>query len=160
MSSAKDPNFRSNGIIGKNWKSYYTIENCYSIGYKAFAINSTSTISALGASAYKNVYTDNATAPYTAGTYTNLTTAQMTGKGALANMPGFSSDAWYAVDGKTPFLRSYGTAIFDANEDGKFEKASDVTALRVGLISSPAKNGDVNKDGSIDICDLVKLSGK
>ena len=84
----------------------------------------------------------------------------MTGKGALANMPGFSSDAWYAVDGKTPFLRSYGTAIFDANEDGKFEKASDITALRVGLISSPAKNGDVNKDGNIDICDLVKLSGK
>ena len=51
-------------------------------------------------------------------------------------------------------------AIFDANEDGKFEKASDVTALRVGLIGSPAKNGDVNKDGKINICDLVKLSGK
>lgn len=160
LKSAAASSFRSNGIIGKSWVAYYTMENCYSIGYKPFAINSTSTISALGATAYKNVYTDDATAPYTAGTYTNLTTAQMTGKGALANMPGFSSDAWYAVDGKTPFLRSYGTAIFDANEDGKFEKASDITALRVGLISSPAKNGDVNKDGNIDICDLVKLSGK
>lgn len=161
LSSAKDPNFRSNGIIGKSWDAYYTIENCYSIGYKPFAATNAHTGSKLGASVYKNIYTDSTTAAdATYGPYTKLTTAQMTGKGALANMPGFSSDAWYAVDGKTPFLRSYGTAIFDANEDGKYEQGSDVTALRVGLIGSPAKNGDVNKDGKINVLDLVALSNK
>ncbi len=161
LSSAKDAAFRSNGIIGKSWVAYYTIENCYSIGYKPFGINSTSTISALGASAYKGVYTDNTTAPYTAGSYTNLTTAQMTGKNALANMPELSADVWYAVDGKTPFLRSYGIALGDVDEDGAFSINGDAAALRKALIGSASyKNSDSNKNGTTDICDLVAITKK
>ena len=161
LSSAKDPNFRSNGIIGKSWDARYTIENCYSVGYKPFGINSTHTISLLGETAYKNVYTDSTTKPYTAGTYVNLTTAQMTAKDALTAMSGFDAELWYAVDGKTPQLRTYGISLGDVNEDGAFELASDTAALRKGLIgAASAKNGDFNKNGAIDICDLVKLSGK
>ena len=162
LSSASDPSFRSNGIIGKSWNAYYTIENCYSIGYKPFAATYANVGSQLGASVYKNIYTDSTTAASaTYGPYTNLTTAQMTGKDALAAMSGFSADLWYTVDGKTPQLRTYGTSLGDVNEDGVFESASDTTALRKGLIgAASAKNGDFNKNGTIDICDLVKLSRK
>lgn len=161
LHSAKDPNFRSNGIIGKSWSSYYTVENCYSIGYKPFAATYKEVGSQLGVSAYKNVYTDSTTAANANfGPYTQLTTAQLTGKNALSNLAGFSADVWYAVEGKTPFLRAYGTAICDVNEDGAYEKNSDTVALRTGLIGTTAKNGDVNKDGEINICDLVAITNK
>ncbi len=161
LTSAKDHTFRSNGIIGKSWVAYYTIENCYSIGYKPFGINSEKTISALGVSAYKGVYTDSTTVPYTAGTYTNLTTAQMTGKDALTAMSGLSGDTWYAVDGKTPYLRSYGITLGDVDEDGAYNKESDIVALRKGIIGVvSAKNGDTDKNGTVDICDLVKFNNK
>lgn len=161
LSSAKAPEFRSNGIIGKSWDARYTIENCYSIGYKPFGINSTHTISLLGETAYKNVYTDSTVAPYTAGTYVNLTTAQMTGKDALTAMSGFDAELWYAVDGKTPQLRTYGISLGDVNEDGAFDLASDAAALRKGLIgAASAKNGDFDKNSAVNILDLVKLSIK
>ena len=149
---------RQNGIVGIAWDAYYTVDNCYSIGFKPYHANNPNTASKIS-NAYKNVYTDSTVAPSMAP-YTNLSTAQLTGTNALSNLAGFSNDVWYAVNGKTPMLRSYGTAIFDANEDGVFEKNSDITALRAGLVDNVAKNGDVNRDNEINVLDLVALALK
>lgn len=153
------PAERQNGIVGIAWDAYYTVENCYCVGYKPYNATYSNIVSKIN-NAYNNVYTDSTVAP-SMGPYTRLTLANMTGKGALANMPGLSDAYWYAVDGKTPFLRSYGTAIGDANEDGIFERLSDALALRLGLVNKTnVGNGDYNKDGKVNILDLVALNIK
>ncbi len=87
--------------------------------------------------------------------------AKMTGADALSTMP--LGDAFYAVkaDGKYPMLRLFGTAMGDVNEDGVFEKISDCEALRGVIIKNIAlSNGDLNRSGAADICDLVALALK
>ena len=85
----------------------------------------------------------------------------MTAKDALTAMSGFDAELWYAVDGKTPQLRTYGISLGDVNEDGVFDLASDAAALRKGLIgAASAKNGDFDKNSAVNILDLVKLSIK
>ncbi len=87
--------------------------------------------------------------------------AKMTGANALSVMP--LGDAFYAVksDGKYPMLRLFGTAMGDVNEDGVFEKISDCEALRGVIINSiTLSNGDLDKSGTADVCDLVALALK
>ena len=77
-------------------------------------------------------------------------------------MAGFDAAVWYAVkaEGAYPALRLRGTTIGDVNEDGAFELSTDAAALRVNIItaSSEISNGDFNRDGSVNIFDLVALS--
>lgn len=87
--------------------------------------------------------------------------AKMTGADALSTMP--LGDAFYAVkaDGKYPMLRLFGTAMGDVNEDGVFEKISDCEALRGVIIKNIAlSNGDLDRSGAADVCDLVALTLK
>ena len=87
--------------------------------------------------------------------------AKMTGADALGTMP--LGDAFYAVkaDGKYPMLRLFGTAMGDVNEDGVFEKISDCEALRGVIIKNIAlSNGDLDRSGAADVCDLVALALK
>ncbi len=85
------------------------------------------------------------------------------GPTALELAPELSADVWYAVDnaGKMPSLRVIGTEIGDVDEDGEFTVADDSAALRVVIIkgTSPS-NGDADKNGEVDICDLVALQLK
>ena len=49
----------------------------------------------------------------------------------------------------------------DVNEDGVFEKISDCEALRGVIINSiTLSNGDLDKSGTADVCDLVALALK
>lgn len=128
-----------------------TIQNSYSFGNTPYPSDK-----ALGTILNTNVYTDKSC---TFDGVTILTSAEMTGKNALTAMSGLSAADWYAVEGRTPMLRVRGTLIGDADENGVGPEFDDISALRVILISNPQySNGDYNRDGDVDICDLVKLS--
>ena len=78
-------------------------------------------------------------------------------------MAGFDAAVWYAVkaEGAYPALRLRGTVINDVDENGVGGEETDVSALRVVLIKNTTpSNGDVNRNGEIDICDLVAFSKK
>lgn len=90
-----------------------------------------------------------------------LTAEQLTGANALQNASGLLGDVWYAVkaDGKYPAYRYIGTRMGDVDENGVFEFASDCTALREVLITNTAySNGDVDQNGKVNVCDLVKFN--
>jgi peptidoglycan/xylan/chitin deacetylase (PgdA/CDA1 family) len=71
---------------------------------------------------------------------------------------GLDSNVWYAVEGKTPMLRIRGEAIADVDENGAGLEAGDLVAIRKHLLEvETKKNSDVNRDGSVDIRDLVNL---
>lgn len=97
-----------------------------------------------------------------AGTlYNLLTPEQMQGENALSNMPLLSNDVWYSVksEGAYPVLRVRGEACGDVDEDGIGMMDGDLSALRKGIIgAAEAQNGNYNRTGDIDICDLVALS--
>ncbi len=84
-----------------------------------------------------------------------------TGAEGLSEMTGLDASVWYAVkaDGAYPALRLRGTVIGDVDENGVGGEATDADALRVVLIkNTEISNGDVNRNGSVDICDLVSLA--
>lgn len=92
-----------------------------------------------------------------------LTAEQLTGANALSSASGLSSDVWYAVkaDGAYPAYRYIGTRMGDVDENGIFSAQGDMTALRKVIIENTAiSNGDSDGNGTVDICDLVKLSKK
>ena len=51
------PQERENGIIGICWAGYYTVTNCYSIGYKPYHADNSNVASKVSG-AYTNVYTN------------------------------------------------------------------------------------------------------
>ena len=81
------------------------------------------------------------------------------GKNALDNMPGLDTEYWYGVTEQGPLPYAYGERICDISCDGKFDKASETVALRVGLITGEdLLFADINCDTVIDICDLVAFA--
>lgn len=128
-----------------------TMSNSYSIGatpYNTAKLNGTTTNT--------NVYTDTSC---TIDGVTVLTTNQMKGYAALTNMSGLGSDKWYSIGSGAPMLRVRGAAIGDANENGKGGEYSDITALRLMIITNTLNaNSDYNRDGNENICDLVKMT--
>ena len=140
----------SGGIWGDDWATnkHVTATNCFSV--KRPHENSDN-------ATFNNVYTLGTPA---SGAGTQISAA--TGENGLAEMVGFDAAVWYAVkaDGAYPALRLRGTTIGDVNEDGAFELSTDAAALRVNIItaSSEISNGDFNRDGSVNIFDLVALS--
>lgn len=83
------------------------------------------------------------------------------GADALAALEGFSSDIWYAVNDENqyPMLRVRGNAINDIDENGIFEPALELAAMRKLLMNgeSALNNADTNNDGALDLLDLVRL---
>ncbi len=137
------------GLWGDDWSTvkHVTATNCFSIIRAHENADNAN---------FTNVYTLASNAP--AG-ITKVSVA--TGENGLSEMTGFDASVWYAVkaDGAYPALRLRGTVIGDVNEDGGFEKASDAAALRVVIINNTnLSNGDFNRNGYVDICDLVALS--
>ena len=83
------------------------------------------------------------------------------GENALDQMPGLDRNVWYAVKDSTdyPQLRLRGTVIGDVDENGVGEEFADTVALRKTLVGAEnALNTDFNRDGTVNICDLVALS--
>ena len=89
--------------------------------------------------------------------------ADFTAKGAdaLKALEGFDGNIWYAVkdDGKYPMLRVRGKAINDVDENGVFEAALELAAMRKMLMNNETSlnNADTNNDGSLDLLDLIRL---
>ena len=143
-----------NGLVGTQWGTKVTITNSYCVGYKPIAAAGGG-----GTNTLTNVYGDVTASADPA--VTKLETAQITGKDALDNMPGLDATFWYGVSGQGPLFRSYGARITDISCDGKFDKASELVALRVGLITgADLLFADINSDTAVDICDLVALANK
>ncbi len=141
-----------NGLVGTQWGTTVNISNSYCVGYKPIAAAGGG-----GTNTLTNVYGDVTASADPA--VTKLETSQITGKNALDNMPGLDSSFWYGVTGQGPLFRSYGERITDISRDGKFELASEIEALRVGLITNEQLLfADLNTDTFVDICDLVKIS--
>ncbi len=110
---------------------------------------------------YGSVFEKVATSPEGDKSYTHLYEDDMLGETALQNMSGFDGNVWYAVKDEdiAPMHRVHGTAIGDVNEDGIGLAEGDDEAERLGLIGrNTALNGDYNRDGAIDILDLVSLT--
>lgn len=128
-----------------------TMSDSYVIDGLPYPIDQT-----LGTTNNTNVYTNQ---KCTFEGVTVLATSEMQGKNAFVKMNGLGNDSWYAVDNGSPMLRTRGTLIGDVNENGIGGEFADVTALRVVLINNTAySNGDNNRDGAVDICDLVKMA--
>ncbi len=143
-----------NGLVGTQWGTTVNISNSYCVGYKPIAAAGGG-----GTNTLTNVYGDVTASADPA--VTKLETSQITGKNALDNMPGLDSSFWYGVTGQGPLFRSYGERITDISRDGKFELASEIEALRVGLITNEdLLFADLNSDLAVDVCDLVALAAK
>ncbi len=128
-----------------------TMSDCYVIGATPYPTTQT-----YGTTVNSNVYTDTSC---TFDGVTLLTSAEMQGKTALTKMSGLGLDKWYAVDSGSPMLRVRGILIGDVNENGKGGEPADLTALREVIIRNTLySNGDNNRNGVVDICDLVKMS--
>lgn len=141
----------SGGIWGDDWATtkHVTATNCFSV-IRPHENDGNAT--------FNNVYTLGTPA---SGAGTQISAA--TGENGLAEMVGFDANVWYAVkaEGAYPALRVRGTAINDVDENGVGGEETDLSALRVVLIKNTAlSNGDVNRNGETDICDLVAFSKK
>ena len=139
------------GLWGDDWATtkHVTATNCFSV--KRPHENSDN-------ATFNNVYTLGTPA---SGAGTQISAA--TGENGLAEMAGFDANVWYAVkaEGAYPALRLRGTVINDVDENGVGGEETDISALRVVLIKNTApSNGDVNRNGETDICDLVAFSKK
>ena len=138
------------GLFGSAYSHNVTVKNCYSYGcapYKSFDRSKTNVFESL----YSDIECENTTL---------LTDDQMKGADALTYMNGFSDDIWYSVkdDAKTPMLRIRGVVIGDANENAIGKQSGDLAAIRTTIMNvSSYKNSDFNRDGNIDILDLVSL---
>ncbi len=142
-----------NGLIGTQWNTVVNLTNSYCVGYSPIAVAGGGS----GKNNITNVYGDVTAKADPA--VTTLETAQITGKDALDNMPGLDETFWYGVSGQGPLFRSYGARITDISCDGKFDKASELVALRVGLITgADLLFADINSDTAVDICDLVAFA--
>ena len=76
----------------------------------------------------------------------------------LIDNANFDAANWYAVEGKTPMLRIRGVAIADVDENGVGLEDGDFAALRKHLLDVETKqNSDVNRNGEVNILDLVVL---
>ncbi len=108
-----------------------------------------------------NIY--NAGAASTRDGVNNVTAALLAGENGLSEAPELSKDVWYSVkaEGKYPALRVIGTEIGDVDENGVFTVVGDSDALRTVIIKDTVpSNGDTDKNGTVDICDLVALQNK
>lgn len=142
-----------NGLIGTQWNTVVNLTNSYCVGYSPIAVAGGGS----GKNNITNVYGDVTAKADPA--VTTLETAQITGKDALDNMPGLDATFWYGVSGQGPLFRSYGARITDISCDGKFDKASELVALRVGLITgADLLFADINADEDVNICDLVAFA--
>ncbi len=173
----KQPAQRANGLVGTAWKGYYKVVNSYSLDMKPFYFDANSSYATMSymavkdgaindiSAAYQNVYSNVELTKDFADSNNNkaaviLDKTAMLGENALTNMSGFSGDIWYAVknDSSAPMLRVIGTAMGDVDEDGAGLMNEDVTALRKALIGAgEAKNGNYNRDNSVNVLDLVAL---
>ena len=143
-----------NGLIGTRWNTKITISDSYSVGVRPLAKDGSTN----GSDAASNVYTDATTTGAPEGVIV-IATDQITGKNALDNMPGLDTEYWYGVTEQGPLPYAYGERICDISCDGKFDKASETVALRVGLITGEdLLFADINCDTVIDICDLVAFT--
>lgn len=134
------------GVWGDDWNATVTATNLFSV----IAPHENAAATAF------NLYT---VADVRANDQTKVTVA--TGANGLDQMPALDKNVWYAVkaDGKYPMLRVRGVVIADVNEDGVFETASDAAALRNVIISAISiSNGDINRNGTVNICDLVAIN--
>ena len=94
---------------------------------------------------------------YAVFTFTELSDTQMKGFDALDNMPGISTDVWYATQ-TYPRVKSWAISHGDADLDGMEALTGDIIAIRktvIGVESNPYS--DYNRDGVTDVCDLVAV---
>ena len=169
------------GLVGTSWDTRIQISSSISVGYQPISpshsvktFNSDEEAAAYFADIYKTdgVYTDvtknNCSVTYKVGTtsktltnvfnFVKLSASEMSGKSALSNMPKLSSDKWYAVDEKLPYSRAYGAAHGDVNADGVFLTKSDKQSLQNTIVGTEScLNADFNRDGKVNICDLVAI---
>lgn len=153
MTSATSGNRQ--GILGTPWCASYTMTNCYSLGFEP--VKTGTNYSSMLENAYSGVYSNTGT---TCSEYTVLTNEQLMGSTALETL-GYSENIWYAVNSEqgTPLHRLYGTNIGDVDEDGIGKTVSDMTAFRQTIINAENyKNTDYDRNGTSDICDLVKMA--
>ena len=153
MTSASSGNRQ--GILGATWNGHFTITNCFSLGFEPTKTGTS--YSSLLENAYSGVYSN---VGASCDEYTVLTNEQLMGSGALETL-GYSGDIWYAVNSEqgTPLHRLYGTNIGDANEDGVGRTKADMTVLRETLIKTKSyRNTDYNRNGELEISDLVKMA--
>ena len=125
-------------LWGDDWNATVNATNCFSVG-RAHENNITTG---------SNLYT------LAAGFNDSRVTVA-----SLSEATGLTEDNWYFFGEDGLKLNVRGEVLADVNLDGQSDKASDVTALRVAIISgADAKFADRNGDSVINVLDLVALS--
>ena len=94
---------------------------------------------------------------YQVFTFEELVTGKMNGENALDNMPGLSSDIWYATH-RAPKTKLWAITNGDADLDGIQALIGDYTAIRKAIIGTGSTSyTDSDRNGITDIADLVKV---
>lgn len=148
----------ASGLVSEPWHSTLTVTNCFTKNVAAFNKNND-----VKAMTLTNVFSNAATKvtePKASWNYggTNVMSVVADLTFATLTAAGFDAANWYAVEGKTPMLRIRGVAIADVDENGVGLEDGDFAALRKHLLDVETKlNSDVNRNGKVDILDLVVL---
>jgi beta-glucanase (GH16 family) len=92
--------------------------------------------------------------------FVNLAYKDITGPSALENMPGVPTDVWYATD-SYPRTTNWAEYNGDTNLDGQPALTDDLLAVRNQILGiSVNNNTDMNRDGEVNVCDLVAMWNK
>lgn len=93
---------------------------------------------------------------YSVCSFTKLTKAQMMGSTALTNMSAIDDTYWYATF-SYPRTYSWARTNGDLNFDGKPVLSADIREIKNHILGVKENNfADMNGDGNINVCDLVK----
>ena len=148
----------ASGLVSDPWNSTLTVTNCFTKGVAA--INKAAKVTAM---TLTNVFSNQATkvtSPDASWNYGSTNVMSVVDDLTLATLTsaGFDADNWYSGEGNTPMLRIRGEAIADVDENGVGLEDGDFAALRKHLLDVEEKlNSDVNRNGEVDILDLVVL---
>lgn len=102
LANVSAPSYRNAGKLANGYSANMTFKNCYTNG--SIMTTAKNEYAPYTADSYVDCYGTVAAAANANGTWNVLTIDQMTGTGALDNMPALSKDVWTAVDGMTPVL--------------------------------------------------------
>ncbi len=92
--------------------------------------------------------------------FVNLAYKDITGPSALENMPGVPTDVWYATD-SYPRTTNWAEYSGDTNLDGQPALTDDLLAVRNQILGIAENNNtDMNRDGEVNVCDLVAMWNK